>query len=299
MKKALLMVGVLAYMTVLGMELAHAQQVSLDVAIQRAAMELSSGIERGARIAVMSMEADSAGMSNYLIGEMLVAFTRMGFTMVDRSHIDLAAQEMDAQFILSGTFVSLGDFHQFRAQVIEVATGTIRSIHTANVQHDSVIAAFLGGVDMGAPRATENLIEDEQDRINWISLEIVGLGAGISYMRDINNWFSIGVTAWFDANLILFYDFGVSIGGTATTRFFPGGSPFFLELGLGGGWAYRRTTSRGSNSAFGIMIVPALGVRLGGQTRGFFVSPAIGYSFVFGSCFGASPKVGAGLGWAW
>jgi len=303
MRKILFVAGMLTYMTTLGMETAHAQQVSLDVAIQRAAMELSAGIDRGARIAVLSMEADTAGMSNYLIGEMMSAFIRMGFIVVDGSQLNQVTPEQGVQFIVNGTFVSLGDFFHFRILLTEAETGTVRGMHTANVQHDSVIAALLGDPARGVTHAPRQVGADRRlDRVNWFSLEIVGLGAGISYMRDINDWFSIGGIAWLDANLSLFHGGGFSFGAKATARFFPGGFPFFMELGLGFGYAHwlNEWWDGGRHvDIIGIVIAPTIGVRLGGQTGGFFASPSIGYSFVIGSDFAASPRVGAGIGWAW
>jgi len=293
MKKALLM-------TAVGAEAIQAQQIARGTAIQRAAAELSAGIGRDAKVAIVSMEADSLGMSNYLIGEMIVAFSRIGVTLVDRSRLDLASQEMEAQFIVNGTFVSLVDSHRFRVLLIEAETGIIRRIHTSNIRHDNVISALLGGTGMRAPRAAT--ASGWHDRVNWMSIEIVGLGGGLSYMRDINDWFSIGGTAWIDLNLILLHGGGFSVGATVTSRFFPGRFPFFLELGLGAAFAEWGTydgDERDGSETFGIVIAPAIGVRLGGQTGGFFVSPSVGSSFVIGDGSAIIPRAGAGVGWAW
>jgi len=355
MKKFLFMAGVLTYMAAVGMETAHAQQTGLGPAIQRAASAISPHIGRDARVAILSMEAESTRMSDHLIDEMIVAFLRIGgFTVVDRARVDLVEQEldfrmshevndtaaqpiaggdwasrsyvrlrwpaqsigrfMDVQYIVTGTLEPIGGSFRLRVWLIEVETAAIRIMHAANVQHDSVIAFLFdthGVRQARAPRAPD------QDRVNWISLEWVGLGVGISYMRDINNWFSIGGTAWVDANVMLFYGDGFSVGARATARFFPGGFPFFMELGLGfgyaewwwdeqvwrpgggwggsgyWGWEWRR------RSAFGIVIAPTIGVRLGGRTRGFFVSPSVGYTFVIGDGDVAVPRFGSSIGWAW
>jgi len=73
--------------------IAFAQQVSLDSAIQSAAEDLSAGIGRGNRVAVIAMESDSASMSGYLVSEMIHALVRLqgrhGFTVVDRAQIDM------------------------------------------------------------------------------------------------------------------------------------------------------------------------------------------------------------------
>ena len=64
MKKILFVAGMLAYMTVFGVETARAQLVPLDDAIRNAAAELSAGIVRESRVAILSIEAGSVRMSD-------------------------------------------------------------------------------------------------------------------------------------------------------------------------------------------------------------------------------------------
>jgi len=166
--------AVLAAVLLAGMGTVHAQQVNIDQAIQNASNELSGRIQRGTRVAVLSMEAGSVRMSDYLIDEMIVAFVRAGgFTVVDRAQLDLIAQElhfqmsyevddataqsigriMGVQSIVTGAFEPLGEFYRFRVRLIEVETAAIRGIYTVNVQNDSIVASLLGGASRAVPGA--------------------------------------------------------------------------------------------------------------------------------------------------
>ena len=302
MKNVLKLFGVAAIITVIGLETANAQTVNLDIAIQRIAMELSVGIERGARIAVVEMEAGSTAMSNYLIGELNIAFMRMGFTAVDISQLDIA--EMNVQFIVRGAFASLGGFYQFRAQITETETGTIHSIHTANVQHDIVIASLLGTAERGAaPEGVPTPIATSRE--NWISAQFAGgsgFGATVRYERDLSNFFSLGgAVSYFNSNVFTYF------GGMVVTRLFLGRLPVFLELGLGGAYTWYEVTRHSSWSswteeytAFAFLLTPAIGVRLGGQRVGFFATPFISLPLAFGDFdTEARFQFGIAVGGAW
>jgi len=342
MKRALLMTGVLAYMLAIGTETAHAQQVSLDDAIQNAATELSAGIGAGTRIAVLAMQADPVRMSNYLIDEMIVAFVRAGrFTVVNRAQLDLLAGElhfnmsewvdemtaqsigrfMGVQSIVTGTFEPIAGFFRFRVQVIEVETAAIRAVYTANVRNDYVIS-YLRGVTSPAARATAPTVQiitpyvpapppsrpppravAFQDRVNWLSggahmafREGGGFGSGINlrYERDIDDRFSVGGTAFGNFGYML--DIGIS----ATARLFL--SVFFFELGLGFGMFGLTDPDDGwyGGPYYGLLITPAIGVRLGGRTRGFFASPFFSASIgVMGSSTDSRFMLGTSVGRAW
>jgi len=147
---------------------AFAQQVRLDNAIQSAAEDLSGGVGRGNRVAVIAMESDSAGMSGYLVSEMIHALVRLqgrhGFTVMNRAQIDLLLAQLEfdmsdfvdnstaqrvgrfmgVQSIVVGDFEPLGTFFRFRARVIEVETAAIRGSYAATVQNDAVIASLRG-----------------------------------------------------------------------------------------------------------------------------------------------------------
>ena len=111
------------------------------------------------------MHAGSERMSNYLVEELTFATVgRRIFTVVDRAQLDLIREEMNfqmsgevsdasaqaigqklgAQYIVTGTFESIGNYYRFRVRVIEVETAVIQVTYSANVQNDQVVASLLG-----------------------------------------------------------------------------------------------------------------------------------------------------------
>jgi len=158
--KKILFAAILA----LGVEAAQAQPVGLDDAIRDAAEALSLGVDRDARIAVVSMGADYVVMSNYLINGTVLAFSGMGFIVADQTELALLAQElhlqtymwisnvmarsigmyMGVQAVIAGTFEPAGDLYRFSARLIDVETGDILAAHLAHVQNSPLVAILLG-----------------------------------------------------------------------------------------------------------------------------------------------------------
>jgi len=339
MKKWLFTVAILVFMT--GAQTVHAQQVSLDAAIMSVAMELSAGMERGSRVAVVAMDAGTPAMANYLVDELNMAFIRMGFTAAGGGRPDLVAgndaeaqvagRQAGAQFVVTGSFTSLGDFFIFRTRLLDVESGDIRGIHTANVRPDTVTASLLGtGFVGGARVARERESRLSGERANFFSGGVgfagggalVGVNINLRYERDIRDWFSLGASGFFNIGNAI--DFGVS----AATRFYPAGIPFFFGLDLGFGMQERRQwtwelewytvwvpdTWGGGHwdqrqrqrqvqrwfSNWGALITPSIGVRLGGNRMGFHGSPVVSFPMVIGSwgfTWGIQP--GFLLGGAW
>jgi len=318
MRKNIALTGFLAYMLIIGIDTAQAQMVSLDGAINNTVVEFSPVIGTGTRVAVISMEAGSVNISNYIIDEMTVAFLRMGrFTVVDRAQLDLVTQElhfqmsgevddataqsigrlMGVQFIITGTFAPLGNFHRFMARLIEVETAAVRGIYTANVRHDNLIAALLSADAGAAGQATRaRAARVSNYRLNWFSAELTFWGGGIRYERNINNFFSIGGNIFYDNSAILNQTvFGI----TGTARLYPGGFPLYLELGLGYGHVQPYYCDD-CCVVTGFMVAPAIGARFGGRTGGFFAYPFISLPFVFEDGYlGGAIRFGIGLGFAW
>jgi len=308
--------AMLACMLIVGRAAVHAQTpaVGLDEAIRNAAAGLSAGMGRDTRVAVVSMEAGSAVMSNHLIDELIVALVNTGeFLVLNRAQLGLVAAELDmhidgwvdeataqsigrfagVQFILTGAFEPLGEVYRFRVQAIEVETAIIRRVFTANVQNDGVVVSLLGGAGReiaALPRAGRAPRERRPPREprpprglspgpNWVSGEISFLGAGVRYERDINDFFSVGgVFFW---NLLPVDNGQYSLGLLATARFFPWGSPFYLELGIGAGAG--DGVGDGVIEFPSLMIAPSLGVRLDiGREGGFFINPFLSLSLMRG-----------------
>jgi TolB-like protein len=168
---------VVPVMLAIGVHTAHAQQVSLDIAVQRSAEGLSTGVTLDARVAVIAVQAGTGRMSDFLINELISSFVGMQarhrFTVVDRAQLDLLVGEMElgstglvddataqhvgrfmgVQYIVTGTFESLAGFYRFRTQLLEVETAVIRVVHTADVQADSLVQ-YLMATAVVAPVVT-------------------------------------------------------------------------------------------------------------------------------------------------
>jgi hypothetical protein len=144
----------------------------------------------------------------------------------------------------------------------------------------------------------------------------------------VNDFFALGVTAFF--NIGYEYNGGLCSGVLATSVLFFGNSPLYIELGIGVGGItkYVNYTGRyydswvGSSStreivsyvfydAFGFMMAPAIGMRFGRHTRGFFTNVFTSFPIVFGerswSGYSGGPdgivttalRFGVGMGGAW
>ena len=199
MKKTVFLMVVQAFVLTIGVGTAQAQQLGIDDAIRRVATELSTSIESGAAVAVLSMQADSARMSDYLIRETINALIELqvgrGFTTVDRARFDqllgglhvnmagpvgdvtirTAGNLLDVRYVITGTFGPLAGFFRFRAQVIEVQTAAIRKITHADILNDSLVAYLMGGTLAAPPPAasaqpigrTANLVVSQN--AGWIA----------------------------------------------------------------------------------------------------------------------------------
>ena len=150
---------------------AHAQylqrtdRVSLETAIRNAAAELSRMFGSDAVIAVLSMEACTVGMSDYLIDNMIVTFEGAGeFSVVDRERLDLLTHGtafptyleagadsaraigwlLGVNAIVTGVFEPHWDFYRFRVSVIDMRTAATLDLYTTYVENDIVIALLQG-----------------------------------------------------------------------------------------------------------------------------------------------------------
>ena len=327
MKKFIALTAALACMAAMGAVRAHAQQISLDNAIRNAAWGVASGIESNATVAVLSMQAGTARMSDYLVNEMTVALIGLqamqGFTVISRHQVDqtmaglsfgtsdwidgAAAQSIGrlvgAQVVVTGGLDSVAGFFRLRAQAIDVETGVVVGIHTSDVQNNHLVAYLMGAPDPAAQAAAE----PQEDRRNAFSGGVTfslgdgfGFGFNIRYDRQINHFFSMGAGA--------FYNFPIDFGISGIARLFFGRSPFFAELGLGFGameYSYTHHNMWGPPHTnyylnVGFLITPAVGARFGGTTRGFFGTPFVSFPMVLGSG-GLTIRVqpGVAVGGAW
>jgi len=328
-------------MTTVGMERSHAQSVGIDNAILSVAEELSTGIRSGASVAVVFMGSGSNRMSHHLIDELIAALAHIGeFTVMSRAQLDRVMPEphvqmseitievandvmaqsigdyLGVQYVVTGSFGILRDSYIFRVRLVAVETAVLR-VYTAYVQGDTYVRGntFVASVAAGTRRPVQTAevrapgTAANQDTVHWISGEIALGGVSVRYERDINNWFSMGGSAWLDFDLLDLSNSHIALGGTAIFRLFPGIpgiAQLFLELGLGGGLVLSGGIGGGQVHGgvdFGAAVIPSIGLRLGGEGGGFFTSPFVSFPIVIGISTGFNfnliPKTGVGLGRAW
>jgi len=263
MKKNLCAAGTIAFLMALGFGTAYAQQIHIDQAVRNSTMMLSPSIGRGSSIAVIAVEASSISMSNYLINEMIAGFVdhsgRYGFSVVNRAQLDIIVEELElnisgliddataqsvgrlmgVQFIVTGTFESVGGFFRLRTQLIEVETAIIRGLHTVDVENDPIVAYLIGAAEAaavpifvpvlphGQPHfivpfpATHNHFTSGQRWVTWFLNVVPGLGSFV-VMGDTGGGIAqliCGVGGW---ALIAF-------GQEVVSR---GGSSYFLACGI-------------------------------------------------------------------
>lgn len=328
MKKILAMAAALA----IGAQAASAQQLSIDSAIRNVALTLAAHIESGSTVAVVSMNSGSMAMSNYLINQMIHELVQLqslrGFTVVDRARLDHALAEMHlgvtglldeqsaasigaglgARFIIAGAFNPHGGAYLFTAQVIEAATFGIPGSDQAQIINDAVVAGLLGpaGRTAQAAQAEQTGAPAPQAmRRNWISGELSIWGLGARYERRWNEHFALGGFLWGHQTP---GELQTVFGGIGAAARLFAANIFFLEIGLGAGvaeWVHTRTYVNGvlvsEDTALdgGLVSTTVIGVRIGGQTQGFFVEPFFGIHAMIGEYFHTGIRFGIGAGWAW
>ena len=149
----------------------HAQQLTLDETVKRAARGIEEVLPQRALVAVLNFASPSEAFSDYVIEE-LTGELVMGrkVTIVDRRSLALISQEMNlqlsgdvsdesaqaigkllgAQSIVSGSLTNMGVYHRFRIRVINVETAAIQTQVSLDLQNSSQVAFLLGGTTAAA-----------------------------------------------------------------------------------------------------------------------------------------------------
>ncbi|MCL2382247.1 MAG: hypothetical protein FWC64_11795 [Treponema sp.] len=281
-----------------------------------------------------------------------------GFTVVPRSEVNMAIGGLpistsgfvsnamahsvggllNAQFVVVGAFESIAGAFRLRLQLIEVATANVRVVQTIDVVNDAMVAYFMGGAATArgaraprAPRAPRPPGPTFIDPDNWLSWGGYGRGTNLRYERNRSDTLALGVNLFYSTGPLFseapisFGDVetwehraGAAFGLMGTGRLFPGGGPFYLELGLGLGsmsgqvwesWGWVTWGPMGgweSYTNLGLMISPAIGWRLGGRRPwagwawSWFWDITIAAPVVIGTeGLTARFKPGVSLGFAW
>jgi TolB-like protein len=183
---------------------AHSQPLTLDNAINDAVGQLSGTLNKGSKVAVLFMRTDYPRVASYLIEEITSAIVKQKlFTVVERSQLDLIRQEekfqlsgevsdesaqaigkkLGAQVIITGSFETLGNYHRFRIQVIEVETATILEKYSADIRNDSVVMSLMGNGEPEIP-VYADFTTGQRWGTGALNTFIPGLGSYV-IMRDI------------------------------------------------------------------------------------------------------------------
>ncbi|MDR1837292.1 MAG: penicillin-binding protein activator LpoB [Treponema sp.] len=140
----------------------------LDDAIQDSVNFFSSRLRPGSTVAVTNFEAETKELSDFIIQELLVAFSNTGnVRVVDRSRLEELQSELKfnmtssvsdetaqrigrfvgAQILFSGSISQYRDMYRIRVQAILVETAEIIGIRTLNVKYDPTLTGLLGRIN--------------------------------------------------------------------------------------------------------------------------------------------------------
>lgn len=139
------------------------QNLNLDAAIREAGKKINDELPQGSLAAVVSIDAVSVAMSDYIAGE-LTAYLVNGkkINMINRENINSLEDELNfqlsgavsdeyvqtvgillsADFIITGAFTEMAGGYRFRVQVVNTGTTVIISTVTLNVQGGPQITAL-------------------------------------------------------------------------------------------------------------------------------------------------------------
>jgi len=138
--------------------------LSLDVAIQESAVEISNNIRSGTVIAIVNVASDALNVSEYIIEELSLYLPRSkNISVVDRRNLDLIQQEMNfqlsgevsdesaraigkklgAQAIVVGSLSEVAGNYRLRLRAINVETAVIESTSTFTIRRNDRILAEL------------------------------------------------------------------------------------------------------------------------------------------------------------
>jgi TolB-like protein len=138
--------------------------VTLDQAIEQAAQEIESRLKADTKIAALSFNSPSGGLSEYVLEELSMYLVKGSkLSVVDRRNLDdvrtelnfnltdevadKSAQEagriLGAQYIVTGTIQNLGDVSRIRFKTIAVESAGIAASSAATVGNDALVKSLL------------------------------------------------------------------------------------------------------------------------------------------------------------
>ncbi|MFP3042153.1 CsgG/HfaB family protein [Treponema primitia] len=149
--------------------LAYAQQAMiLDDAILDSVDFFSSKLPSGSTVAVTNFEAENKELSDFIIQELLVAFSNTGTVrVVERSRLELLENELNfnmsgsvsdetaqgigrmigAQILFSGSIGQYRDMYRMRIQAVVIETAEVIGTRTINIKYDPTLTGLLGRIN--------------------------------------------------------------------------------------------------------------------------------------------------------
>ena len=163
MKRIVLLI---ALVIVSGLCYAQLSVTTLDRGINDTVVYLENRLQNGAKVIILNMNTSQTDLSDYIIDELAAYMVNNSkLTVIDRRNLEMIRRELNfqmsgevsdetaqsigrilgAQYIISGSLVSLGDVHRLRVQALAVETAEITGMINLNVpSSDRVIVALSG-----------------------------------------------------------------------------------------------------------------------------------------------------------
>jgi TolB-like protein len=195
----------------------------LDSAIRAASDYFNANIPKGNKIAVLNFQSEYPALSEYVIDELVANMVNdKVFTVVDRSNLALARQELNfqmsgdvnddtavsigeilgAQTIVSGTVSRIGGLVRLRARALDVKTARIQGQFNRNIPAGGTVALLTGGAS-AVPAANAGSAGSSAGGANTGSAAAARTQNAAAY--------KIGDTG--PAGGLVFYDKGSNTGG--------------------------------------------------------------------------------------
>jgi tetratricopeptide (TPR) repeat protein len=149
--------------------------ISLETAIEQAAVELEAGHAPGVKIAVVSIASNSIDLSDYIIEELIGKLVKgKKLVVVDRQHLQDVLKELDfqmsgyvsdesaqsigrmlgAQAVVTGNFTEAGAVYRFRVFSINVESAVRETAAMFDVRKDQRVRSLLHEIAVASPSST-------------------------------------------------------------------------------------------------------------------------------------------------
>jgi len=220
-----------------------AQSMSLNRAVQSSAKTIESQLPRGAKAAVLAFTSTSQAFSDYIIDELAIAIgATKKIQIIERSYTEAIRKELNiqmsgdvsddeirrvgrqlgAQYVVTGSLVSLGNAYRFRVVAINVETAVRVGQSSLSINgNDSQVAYLLSRPQPAPQPATPPPANADTPKV-----------------------YKIGESG--EAGGIVFYDKGAYSGGWRYLEAAPSDTEFTAQWGNNGLNVPGTSTSAGS-----------------------------------------------------